>query len=176
LAGRTPREALDAFIGPLQRAMTCVTRAQVYVRPPRPDEVQALTVSEDPVVLGTTGSADARLSLSIQQQFQLVQVDDPVRGPWKVSTRAYRYEVNDAAGLELLACHWHPGGRSRWKLPHLHVSGGRLDGLHLPSSRVSIEALLRVLVAELEVRPLRADWPAILDAAEQAFAEYRTWA
>jgi hypothetical protein len=176
LAGRNPHEALDAFIGPLQRAVSCVTRAQVYVRPPRPDEVQALTISEDPVTLGTTGDPGARLRLSIQQQYQLVEVDDPERGPWKVSTRAYRYEVAEAQGLELLACHWHPAGKSRWKLPHPHVSGGRLHGMHLPSSRVSLEALLRVLLAELEVRPLRADWVAVLDAAEQAFADYRTWA
>ena len=139
-------------------------------------EVQALAVSEDPIVLGTTGAAAARLTLSIQQQYQLVEIDDPERGPWKVSTRAYRYEVHDAQGLELLACHWHPAGKSRWKLPHLHVAGGRLDGMHLPSSRVSVEALLRVLLAELEVRSLRRDWSAVLDAAERAFADYRTWA
>ena len=86
----------------------------------------------------------------------------------EISTRAYRYEVNDAQGQELLAYHWHPLGKSRWKRPHLHVSDGPLAGLHLPTSRVSLESLLRLLLAELEVRPLRNDWPAVLDVAERA--------
>jgi hypothetical protein len=152
LAGKTPEEAREAFIRPLQRALSCVCPAQLVVGWAQPGDVQALTLSEDPVILQTTGERTQRLELSVQQQYRLVQVEDPERGPWKVSTLAYRYGVNDAQGRKLLGYHWHPLGKSRWKPPHLHVSEGRLAGLHLPSSRVSLEALLWLLLAELEVR------------------------
>jgi hypothetical protein len=176
LAGKTAREALDAFTGPMQRALTCVTYAQVYVRSAQPAELQALAVSEDPIALGTTGGPDTRLSLSVQQQYQIVRHDDPDRGPWKVATRGYMYELANANGQELLAYHWHPLGQSRWRGPHLHVSEGRMAGFHLPSGRVSLEELLRLLLAEVGVRPLRPDWQAVLDETEDAFRRYRTWA
>jgi hypothetical protein len=137
--------------------------------------VQALALSEDPVLLGSTGGSDVRLQLSVQQQYQLVEANDPERGPWKVATRAYRYELADSQGRELAGWHWHPGGSSPWRQPHLHVAGGRFGECHLPTGRVSLEEVLRLLLAELDVRPLRDDWPAVLDEVEAAFREWRTW-
>jgi hypothetical protein len=174
LAGSTPEEAQDAFIGPLQRALSCVCSAQLIVGWAQAGEVQALTVSDDPIALRTTGDRTNRLRLSIQQQYRLVEDPDPTLGPWKVSTRAYRYQVSDCDGKELLAWHWHPS--SREQRPHLHVSGGRFHGCHLPTSRVSIEGILRLLVAELHVRPRRDDWMEVLNSAEGGFIKYRTWA
>ena len=78
-------------------------------------------------------------------------------------------------GRELAGWHWHPGGSSPWRQPHLHVAGGRFGECHLPTGRVSLEEVLRLLLAELDVRPLRDDWPAVLDEVEAAFREWRTW-
>jgi len=133
-------------------------------------------VSEDPILLGSTAGSDARLQLSVQQQYELVEVEDPDRGPWKVATRAYRYELSDSQGRELAGWHWHPSGSSPWRQPHLHLRGGRFGECHLPTGRVSLEAVLRLLLAELDVRPLRDDWLAVLDEAEAVFREWRTWA
>jgi hypothetical protein len=152
-----------------------VTFAQVVVRRPWPAAVQALGLSEDPVLLGSTAGPDARLQVSVQQQYQLVEADDAERGPWKVATRAYSYQLADSQGQEVAAWHWHPSGASPWRQPHLHVTGGRLGECHLPTGRVSLEGVLRLLLTELAVRPLRDDWLAVLDEAEAAFREWRTW-
>ena len=48
--------------------------------------------------------------------------------------------------------------------------------LHLPTGRVSIEALARFLVDDLDVVPLRDDWREVIDAYERQFWELRTWA
>lgn len=135
--------------------------------------MEALAASDEPLRL--TRVDGEPLQLSVQQQYQLIETDDPDRGPWKVSTRANRYRLNDQAGRELAGWHWHPRGRSREQYPHLHVFEGPLAGLHLPTGRVSLERVLRLLLAELDVRPRRPDWKDVLDTTDAAFVEWRTW-
>jgi len=106
-----------------------------------------------------------------------VLVQHPQRGPWKASTRGYRYRI-EVHGRELVSWHWHPGARSREERPHLHVAAGPLAGLHLPTERVSVEGVFRLLLGEMDVQPTTAhrdDWPQVLDDAQQAFELWRTW-
>jgi hypothetical protein len=118
LAGRIPAEAVGAFLAPLQQAIDCLTPAVLNVSggyhvAERP---HALTLGNgDPVPL--TGR-DA-LSLSVMQQYLLAE-SEGARGPWKVHTTAYLYELqlHDA---ELLVYHWHPSGVSPQTRPHLHI-------------------------------------------------------
>lgn len=49
-----------------------------------------------------------------------------------------------------------------------------MDGLHLPTGRVSIEAVVRFLIQELDGEPRREDWEEVLDDAERPFIEHRT--
>jgi hypothetical protein len=176
LAGRTPHEALHAFIDPLQRALSCVTPAVLVYRRARPGSVQALGVSEEPVRLRCFGGSAP--SLYLEQQYDLVEAPGE-RGPWKVSTLAYRYRIDSAAGDELALWHWHPknlqGRPHRYPHPHLHAQVGALAGLHLPTGRVSVESILRLLLKEFDVRPLRDDWASVLDATEEVFEQWRTW-
>jgi hypothetical protein len=51
-----------------------------------------------------------------------------------------------------------------------------LHKLHLPTGRVSIEAVIRFLIEDLEVAPLRDDWRAVLDRHEDLFRQTRSWA
>jgi hypothetical protein len=51
-----------------------------------------------------------------------------------------------------------------------------LHKLHLPTGRVSIEAVVRFLIEDLDVVPRRRDWSAVLDRHEEAFRRSRTWA
>jgi len=177
LAGRTPHEALHAFIDPLQRALSCMTRAVLVYRPPWPGHVQALGVSEEPIQLRHTAGGQAP-SLYVEQQYDLVEVPGE-RGPWKVSTLAYRYRIDSAAGDELALWHWHPKDRQdrphRYPHPHLHAQVEQLAGLHLPTGRVSLESILRLLLNEFDVRPRREDWQDVLAACEAAFERWRTW-
>ena len=48
---------------------------------------------------------------------------------------------------------------------------GDLDGLHLPTGRVSLEAVIRMLITEFAIAPRRADWRRTLDRTEAAFRE-----
>jgi hypothetical protein len=87
LAGRTPAAAVNAFLPPLQRALSCVSDT-VFVR------------SHDSTAPGVVRSMNApgagsaalrggnRLHLSVPIQCEVVKTDDPERGPWKVSTQA----------------------------------------------------------------------------------------
>jgi hypothetical protein len=153
-----------------------VTRANVIHRPPWPERIQALGVSEEPIRLAAADGGSGP-SLFVEQQYEILQAPEELGseyGPWKVSTRAYRYRI-DVAGRELLLWHWHPSGKSQYTTPHLHAQAGDLMGLHLPTGRMSLEAVIRLLVTELGVRPLRPDWLAVLDATEAAFLRWRTW-
>jgi hypothetical protein len=177
LAGRTPREALAAFIDPLQRALSCVTRANLVYRPPWAGHVQALGASEEPIRLAATAGGPAP-SLYVEQQYQVVEAPGE-HGPWKVSTRAYRYRIDSAAGDELVLWHWHPTDREgrphRQPRPHLHAQVGELRGLHLLTGRVGLESVIRVLLDDFDVRPRRSDWQGVLDATETLFEQWRTW-
>jgi hypothetical protein len=177
LAGRTPHEALGAFLDPLQRALSCLTRANLVYRPPWLGHVQALGASEEPIRLATLGGGPAPW-LYLEQQYELVEASGE-HGPWKVSTRAYRYRIDSAAGEELVLWHWHPTdpeGRShRQPRPHLHAQVGELRGRHLLTGRVGLESVIRVLVEDFNVRPRRGDWRSVLDATEAQFEQWRTW-
>ena len=52
----------------------------------------------------------------------------------------------------------------------------QIDRLHPPTGRVSVEAVVRFLIEDLDVVPRRDDWGAILDRHEEAFRRSRTWA
>lgn len=145
----------------------------VSYRPAAVGEVEVLILSEDPVRIPlNTGGA---LYLTVDQQYRLVEAEG-LSGPWKASTRAYRYQLQDQDDRELAAWHWHPVGRSKERRPHLHVGDGPLTGLHLPSGRVGVEAVLRLLLSELDARPQRSNWEQVLDQVDEAFRTWRTWA
>lgn len=92
----------------------------------------------------------------------------------------YEYRLLDRDERELLVYHWQPGpdflGPDH---PHLHVSASlraqvdartrreiELDRVHLPTGQVSIGAVVRLLITELDIAPLRDDWRETLDRIE----------
>ena len=81
----------------------------------------------------------------------------------------------------MIAFHWHPTGRGgNIAFPHLHLgrAAGAVDidpKAHVPTGRVSLEAVVAFLIRELGVRPLRPDWGTILAANQAAFDAKRTW-
>jgi hypothetical protein len=99
---------------------------------------------------------------------------------WLVSTRNYFYQVHHQAGPELVAFHWHPGRADQPEFPHLHVDGAAgpiaiVRQNHLPTGRVSLESVVRFLITELEIRPLRDDWERILEEGERSFMARHSW-
>jgi hypothetical protein len=100
------------------------------------------------------------------------------RGPWKVSTVAYYYALHDKQQSEILSYHWHP--KTEHQDPHLHLQSGSkvmdsLRGIHLPTGRVTLEEVLRLLIEELRVKPLRMDWRKVLKSTQLQHERFRSW-
>lgn len=121
--------------------------------------------------------------ITATQGFRLVP--DPRFAPreWKATTRGYAYTVYDTVDHEprkAIAWHWHPGTGTSGE-PHLYVyregliGGEYLHKLHLPGERVAFEAVVKFVIDELGVDPLRTDWSAQIDSALERFVRFRTW-
>lgn len=122
------------------------------------------------------------LKLDLVHRYTVAEVEGE-RGPWTVSTAEYIYEVSDQSDELIATFHWHPltaqaGDGIPW--PHIHAYGSRealtLHKLHLPTGRISVEAVVRFIIEDLDVVPRRDDWSAILDRHEQEFRQARSWA
>lgn len=178
LAGRTPALAVEAFLEPLRRSLSCVTQSIIRVSGyhPTPDPLVLVLGDGGPVSL--RGEQDT--FLTVGQRYRLVEDVGP-RGPWKVQTAGYLYAVDDGERREILAYHWHPEGPSTITTPHLHLGPGAeisrpdLPAAHLPSGRVSVEEVIRLLIVHLGVAPLRDDWRDIVDEAQAQHEAWRTW-
>jgi hypothetical protein len=173
LPGRTAAQAREAFLAPLQRSLSCISSAQLWVpASKRPGENEAILLSKDPLPLHSDRIGDVQLVLG--HQFKVVK-DGPNK--WHISTVAYRYHLLDPNGREMLAWHWHPGTGTDH--PHMHVSSGLIGRhVHIPTGRVSIEAVLWLLLGDLQVKPTRdhkSDWTEILATAERPFIRHRRW-
>ena len=66
------------------------------------------------------------------------------------------------------------GAFDRW--PTHSGFGPNVLVVHLPTSRVALEAVVRLLVAEFDVPPLRRDGRTLLRRGEERFKASRTWA
>jgi len=169
----------------MQQALSCVTRSAIQVSPggyeeSRPDSPpHALLLNRGkPVDL----QGASRAQLHVQMEYAVVRSEDADRGRYKVSTRAYRYHVLTQDGTEALLFHWHPGGNSTQKRPHVHLGNSLLgrDAVisrkaHVPTGRVALESVIRFLVDEYQVVPLREDHEQILEACLLRFERWRTW-
>lgn len=180
MAGRRPSQALSNFIGPLQRAVECVSRAVLRHLEDERSGTHSLYVGggQPRIVLG----GQTRYYLDLAQQFKVVEDEAADRGPYRVSTLQYVYELLDENGDRLLGFHWHPqSGASPYPHPHLHVGGG-LGGIrraplkyHVPTGRVCLEQVLRFAISEMYVRPRRRDWSEILARGQLAHERNRSW-
>ena len=165
---RTRQAARQRHVGALQQALSCVSRA-VWITAPRvrgQDDELALELSENPVALQLRGGG--RLYL-VARQFCRITAETHPHAAWTARGEGYLYAVqfgSDAA-TECLAWHWHPGTRPD---THLHMAathpiGGDLSHLHVPTGWMEFAGVLRFLIGEMDVQPLRADWNAILRPA-----------
>ena len=103
----------------------------------------------------------------LDQEF-MVEVDSATGVPLVV-TRSYRSTLLAADDTEVFAYHWHPHGQSLVTTPHLHVAARRpmadLSKIHFPTGIVPLAAVIRCLITEFGVEPLRSDWQDVLAEA-----------
>jgi hypothetical protein len=140
------------------------------------EEWVLLLPKDEPIKLRRTSGGT--VGLYAAQRFVILP-DDLNEGEYKTQTREYIYHLSDDAAA-LLEWHWHPGQKTE---PHLHSripgagSAWEIEGdkLHLPTSRVAFEDIIRFLITDLGVKPARDDWEALLDEAMRAFLRWRRW-
>jgi hypothetical protein len=101
---------------------------------------------------------------------------------------AYEYRLLDRDHRELLVYHWQPGREFAGPdHPHLHVSAPLaaqvvattrrtipLDKLHLATERVTLAAVIRMLIEEFGVSPIHRDWRRRLARADEVLNRWHT--
>jgi hypothetical protein len=143
----------------------------------------------EPVVLQAKAGGSSGLMLDVRHQYAIVP--DETAGSqsfWRVSTKAYEYRILDSQSEELMVYHWQPnsiGGGPRF--PHLHISAAlsvqtsfsprqafALDRRHIPTGRVSLEAVIRLLIADFGIAYRHRNWMARLNRTEEVFRREMT--
>jgi hypothetical protein len=103
-----------------------------------------------------------------------VETEAPSKA-WHVISSGYSYSLSDATGQEIIAYHWHPGGRSPIGFPHLHIEAGahvrnpQVARAHLPTGRILLEEVLRLTIREFGVQTLHDDWEQIFTESQLAY-------
>ncbi len=150
--------------------MSCVSHAVVLQGAGEGDGASAMRLSERWAKL----AGRHRLELSFLHTYIVAQTDDG----WVVHSTAYHDQIRDDHAREFIAYHWHPG--LGVDFPHVQFKSLStpvdLRTSHIPTGRVSFEAVVRFLIDELAVEPIRDDdWRTMLDRNEQVFDRQQTW-
>lgn len=169
MAGDSPYEAVRQYLIPIRLALSCITKVV-------PDVSGGYYVATDPHRLTLARGqlvplqGASRLSLTLIQYYRVLE--DARAGSWDVETTTYYYGLDDERGHEVVAFHWHPGQPGTSDVPHLHLGFGsgitrpELVGAHIPSGQLAIPDLVRFLLHELAVQPIRDDWESVLLRSE----------
>ncbi len=188
MSGRTPAGALEAYLEPYKTSIGCLTEPHFIVRLPRNSESETLSLRDSPKRLNRNVSVregeTSSLYFHMRQRIHIAeQTTARVSLRYQVVIDAWSYEIFDDEGQEILAFQW-----SRDELPkppHVHVGSALLRGsahplakgfskLHIPTARLSIEEVIRFLITDLNVIPLREDWDAVLRAGQETFEQNRS--
>ena len=182
VAGKTPAAALNAYLEPLTRAVSCITQSNLVhncYKPGDGEERFLVLAHGDPVRVPV--AAGGHLRIGIEQRFKVVETREPDRGPWKVSTLKYEYSICHDDGREILAYHWHPGEQAHDQ-PHIHICSGagtlipQVQSAYLPTGRIAVEAFVLMAIREFGVQHRRGeDYKRVLDASLAKFEAHKSW-
>ena len=105
---------MSAFLEPIGDTVACVAKAKINLSPngrAMVGKIHALTLNDDkPITL----KCRPVLLFKVRMQYEIVRTEhEPERGPWRVSTRGYMYELQTASGELVWSYHWHP--TSNWR-------------------------------------------------------------
>ena len=176
MPGRSPREAVKAYRELLQKNVSIICTGVLTVSNyDKLDQVSVLTLP-DPVPLN--GRSD--LYLSFTQQYKIIE--DTQNGPYRVSTRYYKYAIEHQNGSEIFGYHWHPEGPSPITFPHLHIGPAAKIGMaelvgraHFPTGRVAFEDVVEFLILNFGVKPDRTLWQELVEKTRTLFTKHKTW-
>ncbi|WP_419402586.1 hypothetical protein [Mycobacteroides abscessus] len=169
MAGRNPTAAVKAFVSPIQEALGLFASGRVTADTYKPDIVGILTFNSGEVV---KLRGDSKVGLSVTMNYRIVADEDSERGPWKVTTVGYMYDLR-LSDKSLYEYHWHPISVSHEVRPHLHCAA--VDKGHIPTGRVMIEDVLNLAV-QCGAKPNNlARWTALDKLNREKFSRGATW-
>lgn len=183
MPGRTPAEAVKAFLEPIEKALACVATAKITVPrgglSPQVEQHHQWTINDGAGVELLTDGPD--LFLFAAMYWKVITDERDGYGPYRVKTLGYDYSLVQGENTELWAIHWHPSGRSWEKHPHLHLGDALLartapvsSKTHLFTGRMTFENAIRWAV-DFGAEPLYDDWQDRLTLAETPHMLYRSW-
>lgn len=168
MVGRFRTEALADAIEPIQSVVRCVTEVPLSVPPQARSRGLALDTDFTLTLWGNKPvplRGPHALQFAVAHVVRLVQTGDGEPGRILARPVLYHYRVLEKDGGEILAYQWTPSAQPPERAyPHLHIgslvtSGSdflpkRFNRLHLPTGPVSLAAVIRFLIEELEVEPI----------------------
>lgn len=139
MPGRTPAEAVDAFLDPLRDALRVLDGVAKLMISPKGGFRKGVRYSwvlngADGMDLGAVGRFIASM------EFEIIDADPPKNEfghPFRVTTHSYHYKLRGGDGSDQWRMHWHPEGHSRITTPHLHLPPNLK--LHWPTGRLTLE-------------------------------------
>jgi len=151
--GRTPRQAVQAYVDSLQTNIALICKGVLFADNYDVLEQTSVLTLRQPVSLH--GRPD--VFLAIAQQYRIVR--DPSNGPFRVTALQYKYAVETDGAREIVGYHWHPHGSSPVKFNHLHLGPGAEIGrpelhnkAHFPTGPVSFDEVIDCVIHVFEVK------------------------
>jgi hypothetical protein len=150
----------------------------------------AFAFERDEVIRLSRAGDRRQVFFGLTLQFRIAAPASDDESLYRFLIEDYEYKVLDSRRRELFVFHWHPASVSEATWPHVHVGSVAVDAaaegmeagfyerfsrLHIPTEMLAIEQVVRFLLTELDVSPLRADWAEVLHAGETAFFQQRPW-
>lgn len=190
MVGSTSTEALDSYARLVQAALHCVTAAKTNRPAVRAGATGTLLLGHDEPVSASRPADRRRAYIGLTQRFRVVEVADAREHRFRVLIEDYEYKIFDSRRRELFVFHWHPESVSEATWPHVHVGSVAVDAaaegmevgfyerfsrLHIPTGMLAVEQVVRFLITELHVTPLRADWDVLLQEGEALFQRHQPW-
>jgi hypothetical protein len=170
VAGRTATEAVDNFSGFFKETLSCVSAGYVTVFQ---ESKQVYKIACDPPLQMRKRSGGNLFIIATQS----LGTSENADGTFKAKTREYSYRLvaeQSLVATDIVAYHWHPSD-SELHSPHLHI--GEIPRVHFPTSRVSLEDFVLMLISYYDVRPRLkySEWTGILEKNKAAFEKHATW-
>lgn len=175
--GRTPAQAVRAYVALVQRIVDRVAEGHVWASGYQfAAGPHSLVLNQGDLVPFRGGPP--RLAFRLQERYTLVEsAEGRASDRWRVALASYAYGLDEAdTERHLLAFHWHtPGQGDATPDPHLHIGAGAgvapfLMNAHVPTGQVLLPDVLRFAIAELGVTPRRDDWATVFAQARTALA------
>jgi hypothetical protein len=176
MPGDCPGEAVDVFLEPLQRAVSCLGFGKILTSPGGKNRLKVLHAWS---LNGPAGLSRGGRHFEAQMHYKIIQDDRDGYGPFRVTTRAYRYRFA-VLGQDVTRFHWHPCGRSPHTEPHLHLAlvrtgdPGDTRDVHLPSPRFTFESAISWAIA-LGWPAARSDHEDVLNDCQEPHLHHRSW-